>query len=161
MQPDEIDRTLQQFLASVAGIERSRLAAVLLANLSTYLTAFHAQVGDPQRAPGLHADDATTMGQILELVTDAGSRVTLADVGSALQAASLAKAIPMRLTTDWQDARSRIAGYLAEAGPLPSAPRAADDESPSAFREARQVTREGVLHVVIDGGILANDPELA
>ncbi len=154
----DTNATLQQFLAAVAGIEQSRFARVLLTGPEQYAAAFHQQIGDPKRPVSVDPKDAETMRRILTLATDTAGPVTLTSVGSALLRASAAKAVPDRLPGDWRDARGRISDYLAETGPLPSAPTAGDDAPTFAFREPRQVTREEILRTVIDGGIVPAEP---
>lgn len=153
----ETNATLQHFLAAVAGIEQSRFARVLLASPEQYAAAFHQQIGDPKRPVSVDPKDAEAIRRILALATDTAGPANLTAVGAALLMASAAKAVPERLPGDWRDARGRISGYLAETGPLPSAPTAADDAPMSAFREPRQVTREEILRTVIEGGILPAD----
>ncbi len=155
----DTNATLQQFLAAVAGIEQSRFARVLLTSPEQYAAAFHQQIGDPKRPVSVDPKDAETMRRILTLATDTAGPVTLTSVGSALLMASAARAVPDRLSGDWRDARGRISDYLAQTGPLPSAPTAADDAPTSVFREPRQVTREEILRTVIDGGIVPAEPD--
>lgn len=157
----EINATLQQFLGAVARIEQSRFTRILLASPEQYATVFHQQIGDPKRAVAMDPADAETIRRTLALATDQPEPVTLTAVGAALLSASASTAVPDRLPRDWRDARGRIAEYLAEAGPLPSAPTAADDESATPFRTPRQVTREEILRTVIDGGLLPADDDLA
>lgn len=159
MSAAEITRSLQQFLASVAAIERSRFAMALLADPIRYATVFHQQIGDPRQSIAVPDADAETMQRILDLATDRSDAVSLTDVGSALRSAAAAKAIPERLPGDWRDARARITEYLALAGPLPSAPDATAAEAPAAFRTPREVTREELVRVIMDGGIRPTDDE--
>ena len=154
----ETNVTLQRFLAAVAGVEQTRFARVLLASPEQYAAAFHQQIGDPKRPVSVDARDAETMRRILALVTDSDGPVTLTAVGSALLMASAAKAVPDRLPGDWRDARGRISDYLAQTGPLPTAPTAAGDETDGVFREPRQVTRAEILRTVIEGGIIPAEP---
>ncbi len=149
----ETSATLQRFLAAVAGIEQSRFAQALLGSPEQYAAAFHQQIGDPKRPVSVDPTDAETIRRILALATDSDGPVTLTAVGSALLLASAAKAVPQRLPGDWRDARGRISDYLAQTGPLPSAPTAAGDETDGVFREPREVTREEILRTVIEGGI--------
>ncbi len=157
----EINATLQQFLASVAGIEQSRFSRVLLANPEQYATILHQQLGDPKRAVTMDAGDAETIRRIVALATDRAEPVSLTAVGTALLSASASRAVPDRLPRDWRDAHARITDYLAQAGPLPTVPTASNDEAATPFREPRQLSREAILRTVVDGGILATDDELA
>ncbi len=157
----EINATLQQFLAAVARIEQSRFSRVLLAGPEQYATVFHQQIGDPKRPVAIEPTDAEMIRRVLALATDQPEPVSLTAVGSALLSASASTAVPDRLPRDWRDARGRIAAYLAETGPLPTAPTAADDEQATPFGEPRQVTREEILRTVVDGGLLPADDDLA